>query len=425
MESFDVVVIGGGTAGPVAAIQAGRAGAETLLVEKEGILGGTMITAAVNAPASFCSYNTQIIGGIGWELVRDTLRETGEDPAHALKADRKGGIRHVTIDRAIYAALADRAVLEAPATLLLHAMPASAQPLADGWSLTLATKTGLREIHARTLVDCTGDANVVTLAGLKVRRPETRQPGTLVVRLEGYDADALDVSAIQQAFDAEVSAGRLCKSDTGWYGGSVGPVLHGHGGNCIHVAGIDGSTSESKTHAEVEARRVLLRLLRFFRTQPGLEGMRATFLATECGIRETVTIHGRAFITEEDYVSGRLWDDAICYSHYSIDIHETDGLTYRTVAPGAVPTIPLGAMLPEGAERLIVAGRCISGDHEANSAYRVASTCMAAGQAAGAAAALAARTGRDIANVPLDDLRNLLAEHGAIVPHLHPLTSAG
>jgi NADPH-dependent 2,4-dienoyl-CoA reductase/sulfur reductase-like enzyme len=421
MKIYDVAIIGGGTAGVVAATQAARAGAAALLVEKEGVLGGTMVTAAVNAPASFVAWDRQVIAGIGWELVRRTLEETGHSVAEALVCKSSTGIRHVTIDRAVFAALADEAVLTAGATLLLHTMLASARLDGDAWRLELCTKTGLQPAAARVLIDCTGDANAVTLAGLEVDRSPALQPGTLVMRLGGYDPAKLDCAAIQAAFDAEVAHGRLKRSDTGWHNGRVEPLLRGRGGNCVHVHGIDGSTSEGKTAAEVEARRVMLRLMRFFRAQPGLGDFHVTFFAAECGIRETVAIRGRATITAADYESGRAWDDAVCYSHYAIDMHEEHGLTYRALKPGTHPTIPLGAMVPAGSRQLLAAGRCISGDRLAHSAYRVQATCMATGQAAGAAAALACRLGCDVADVPLGDLRSLLAQQGAIVPGVHPM----
>ena len=415
-DNYDVCVVGGGTAGVMAAIQAGRAGAQTLLVEKEGVLGGTMITAAINAPASFHSWDRQVIAGIGWELVCRTLEETGQPAPDPAKASPQAGSYHIPIDRAVFAALADQAVLDAGVELLLHTMPAAAAFEDDAWSLSLCTKTGLRAVRARVLVDCTGDANAVTLAGFEVERSDELQPATLVVRTGGYDADALDYDAIQAAFEQAVAAGEMKLSDPGWSGGRIEFFLRSYGGNRIHVPGVDGRTSEGKTRAEIEGRRAMLRLLRFCRRQGGLENFRIEFFATECGIRETATIRGKKTITAADYESGRVWEDAVCYGHYSIDVHRETDIFHRHLKRGCEPTIPLGAMLPAGSRNLVVAGRCMAGDREANSSYRVEATCMAAGQAAGAVAALAAQNGLDPADVPVRELRDLLARHGAIVP---------
>jgi hypothetical protein len=149
-----------------------------------------------------------------------------------------------------------------------------------------------------------------------------------------------------------------------------------------------------------------------------LEGLRIDSVACECGIRESITITGKAKVTMEDYWSGRLWSDALCYSFYPIDVHDAEGhgIDIRPLPEGVVPTIPRGAMLPAGSRNLIVAGRCISCDKEAQSALRVEASCMAMGQAAGAMAALSAELAADPEELPISDIRAILREHGAIVP---------
>jgi phytoene dehydrogenase-like protein len=135
---YDVIVVGGGTAGIVAAIQAGRAGARTLLVEKNAMLGGTMTVGGINAPAHFFVWGRQIIGGIGWELVRRTLEETGQPvPAPEYSAGTKPP-RHLSMDIAVFAALCDRAVLDAGVDLLFHAMGQAAGAMA-----ALSARTGV------------------------------------------------------------------------------------------------------------------------------------------------------------------------------------------------------------------------------------------------------------------------------------------
>jgi hypothetical protein len=414
--AYDVAVAGGGTAGVVAAIQAGRAGARVLLVEKTGKLGGTITNGGVNAVSCFNAYERQVIAGIGWELVCRTLTEAGEPLPDFSQHSPKTGCLLCPVNPTLFAAIADDAVLAAGVEPLFHAMPAAARPNGSGWTLTLCTKTGLRDVAARTVVDCTGDANVVSLAGLPVERNEELQPATLVFRLDGYDPATLDFPTIQAAFTRAVASGEVKATDAGWVHGDIRLLLRGRGGNCVHVVNVDGRTSEGRTEAELEGRRVLLRLFRFLRRQPGLQGLRLPHGSAEVGIRETVTIKGRRKILVDDYESGRQWDDAIAYSFYPVDIHTADGLVYRPLPRGVVPTIPFGALIPESGRNLLAAGRCIAGDKGANSAYRVQSTCMAVGQAAGAAAALAVRLGVDAADVPLAELRDLLRSHGAIVP---------
>ena len=415
--SYDVVVVGGGTAGVVAAIQAGRAGAHTLLVEKQGILGGTLVTGGIPFPASFHAYETQVIAGIGWDLCSRAREEVGESmPRPVSPALRSAGQMHIAVNPFVFAALADEMLLDAGVEVLLHVMPAAVRATDGGWDLSLCTKTSLRDVHAGVVVDCTGDANVVELAGFPLKRNPELQAATLVVNVGGYDAATHDYDAIQTAFEAEVAAGRMRHTDPGWQRGRFDFFLKEYGGNRIHLPDVDARTSEGKTRAETEGRKAMLRILRFCRRQPGLEHFTITYCAPECGIRETVTIHGKKTITIADYEGGRLWEDAVCYAFYPVDLHLADRTRFRAIARGVYPTIPLGAMLPEGSRRLVVAGRCVAGDWESNSSYRVEASCMGMGQAAGAAAALAARRARDVAEVPMDDLRDLLRRHGAIVP---------
>ena len=142
---YSVIVLGGGTAGTVAAIQAGRAGARTLLVEKNGMLGGTMTVAGVNFPALFFAWGKQIIAGIGWDLVRQTLAETGEPLPDMADPSAPTWRRHIPINVAIFAALADQAVLDAGVELLLHAMPARVRREGGSWQVEICTKSGLRD----------------------------------------------------------------------------------------------------------------------------------------------------------------------------------------------------------------------------------------------------------------------------------------
>lgn len=417
-KSFDIVVIGAGTAGTIAAIQAGRLGLRTLLVEKNGMPGGTTTVAAVNFPGLFHAWGRQIIAGIGWELVSGAVALTGARLPDFTQIPERHWQQQVRVNRALYAALACEAIEGAGVEALFHAMPASAEENDSGVQVTLCTKTGLQTITARALIDASGDATAAAMAGYPLVAHETRQPGTLMLTLSGYNAAALNASALQNAFREALDRGELTPQDGVFVRNNIVGFLRAQGDNCTHIPGIDGRASAGRSAAEINSRISLLRVFRFLRRQPGLENFEVTFMAPECGVRETVTIQGEATVTHADYVSGRLWDDAVCYSFYPIDLHHAagGGIDTRPLQPGAFPTVPRGALIPRGSRRLLVAGRCLSSDREANSALRVQATCMACGQAAAAVAAHAIWEDTTVMGAAMDGILGTLREHNAIIP---------
>ena len=304
--SYDVAVVGGGPAGSVAAIQAAQLGARTLLVEKNGMLGGTTTSAGINVPGLFHAWGKQVIAGIGWQLVNRAVQLAGDHLPDFARYDRPANMLQVRVNAAIYAALLDDAVLGAGATLALHTMLAAVDRPESEWRLTLCGKEGLREERARVLVDCTGDANAVALAGYERERNEVLQPGTLNVRLSGYDPAALDYILLDRAYEDAVAAGSLLPTDLAEHADRVRTFLRQRGENSMHVTGIDGSTSAGRTAAEVAARRVLMRIYCFLRSQPGLKNLTIDFTAAECGIRESCTIRGKKRITGCDYAERAL-----------------------------------------------------------------------------------------------------------------------
>ncbi|HER19560.1 MAG TPA: FAD-dependent oxidoreductase, partial [Chromatiales bacterium] len=327
--AYDVIVVGGGVAGVSAAIQAGRAGARTMLVERTGQPGGTATTGGVSFPGLFHAWGRQVIGGIGWELVTRCVAESGDTLPDFADYRRPHWHHQILINPFIYAALCDEALLEAGVDVLFHTMIAEIRPTSTdaGWRVTICTKRGLSSHIARVVIDATGDANLAAMASLPVRVHAETQPATLCCLAGGYDPGELDVDAINRAFEAEVRAGRLTYEDASWdtSGPDVGNWLRKRGANASHVRGINAYDSEGRTRLELEARRSLLRLFRFLRRQPGLENIVIQQAAPECGVRETTTVVGKRTVTVEDYQSGRIWDDAVCYSFYPIDLHTASG----------------------------------------------------------------------------------------------------
>ena len=138
-------------------------------------------------------------------------------------------------------------------------------------------------------------------------------------------------------------------------------------------------------------------------------------LQPETSFRESYRILGETVITVNDYTSGKQFEDAICNAFYPVDLHTKTGVRPKKLKPGIIPTVPLSALVPKDSSNVLVAGRCVSSDRLANSGLRVQASCMAMGQAAGAAAALAVQKQLTPGALPLDELKALLKEHGAIL----------
>ena len=417
VEETDVLVVGGGTAGAVAAIQAARAGAKTTLVEMSGQLGGTMTNGGVSFPGYFHAWGELQVAGIGWELVKETKALSGEPmpPVRNQEARRPGN--YIPINMGIYAALAEEKAVQAGVLLHYHEVATGVERMDNRWRVHCVGRNTQRVIQARELIDCSGDADLVGMLGLKREMAETRQPGTLEFVLGGYELDAFDSRQVDAAFAAAVKEGRLLPGDyAGMDAKTFMLFLHAHGRNQQHVPGADSATSTSQSVANIAGRQSLLRLLRFIKTLPGGEGVTVEKMSSVTAIRETYRIVGETTVTYEDYMRGRLFPDAICYTAFFLDVHSDGGGTKEFLNPGTMPTIPLGALIPRGSRHILVAGRTVSSDRLAYAGMREQPYCMAMGQAAGAAAALAVRHGIASRDVDLIELKTLLKKHGAIVP---------
>ncbi len=415
-DTVDVVVIGGGTAGVIAALQAARAGVRTAIVEMAGQLGGTMTTGGVSAPAYFFSPERQIVAGIGWELVKAT-KALDHTPGPT-------SIRPIRIVRVTTSTSTQPSTPWSPRRPA--STPASNSTFTRFWSASSPRRKagastvgkGVRRwIEAHEVIDATGDADVVGLLrpAQRARRGATAgHPDVPPGRLRRRE---LDVEVVQEHFEAAMRDGRLQPGDF-WRAEDdlFITFVRGGGANQQHIFGADATTAVTQTQANIEGRRALLRLLRFVQSLPGCAGATVEQLFTQAAVRETYRIVGETTVTYKDYIAGRCFDDALCYSLYFIDVHTEHGVEHELVPPGRVPTVPLGALVPQGSRHLLVAGRAVASDRLANSALRVEASCMAMGQAAGAAAALGVRLRIPSRDVPIDAIRALLREHNAIVP---------
>lgn len=407
----DILVVGGGTAGTIAAIQAGRAGAQTILIESGSQLGGTTTTGGVAFPGIFHAWGKQIIGGIGWELVMDCVQLNGDKlPNFSLLPDRHWK-HQVTVNAALYTLLAEEKCLEAGVDIRYYETPHQIEFKEGKWWVETVGKGTKVQITCDQIIDCTGNALIASMAGFNVLREADTQPGSLVFRIGGYDYNALDLSKIPQQYHRVLRQNMLERKTRTNREHTFVPYSY------VYVPGADSTTSESHTIANQEGRSTLLNLIRELRSFPGCENVKLVKLKTETAVRETYRIEGLYQMTRLDYVEGRLFEDSVSYSFYPIDLHREGKSIYQEfLKPDIVASIPLRSLIPKKSKNFLVAGRCISSDRLANSALRVQASCMGMGQAAAAAAVLANKLSITPSEVPINDIKQLLKEHGAIVP---------
>jgi hypothetical protein len=413
---YDVLVIGGGTAGAIAAIQAARAGANTMLMEMTSQLGGTITNCGINHLSYFRVGSRQIVAGIGWEIVQECLKLANSKMPDWNQPPPHRPSHPVTVKPELYALLAEEKALASGVEIAYHEMPDKIEKHPEGWLVSSSGKMLKRQVLTKELVDCTGDASAVQLAGGTCRREKITQPGTLLFHLTGYDPANIDPDQIEAAYQQALADGELKKGDFYKSGSPFYQYLLGHGANQQHIFGADSADSAALSKANIAARQRLLKMIRFLRRQPGLQQCTIEDCPAMIGVRESCRIVGDTIITEEDYLKGKCYEDALAYTYYYVDIHHQEGITYKFLEPDIFPTIPLSALTPQGMDRVLAAGRIISSDPGAFSALRVTASCMAMGQMAGAAAALGAQLKMPSKLVPLAKIRALLLKHGAVVP---------
>lgn len=374
-NEVDILIVGGGTAGHVAAIQAGRLGAKTLVIERGAQLGGTTTTGGVAFPGLFDAWGKQVIAGIGWELVKESVELDGGTLPDFAKVPDRHWVNQVYTNQFLYALLAEEKCAEAGVEIAYYEFPQKVARSEGGWTVDCVGFGTRRRVRCRQIIDCTGGAEVVGMLGFARLREEERQPGSYLFMMG---------------------------------------KAHEPGRNQIHrlyVHGADSTNSRTATVANLTGRKSILEKLR-------QEGGRLMHLQPETGFRESYRIEGETLITVNDYRSGRMFEDAISYAFYPVDLHTRTGVKPQPLKPGTIPTIPLRALIPKGSENIMVAGRSVSSDRLANSGLRVQAPCMGMGQAAAVTAVLAARSGTTPLQVPLGEIHALLEEHGQIVPEV-------
>lgn len=382
MKKYNVIVCGAGSAGVCAAIAAARMGMKTALVEKYNAPGGILTVFGNNSIDQFnnpfISDKKMIIDGIGWEFVL-RLHKEGYAYIPDMNAERKNHAQFgVKVNPVAAAAVMDDMLVESSVSLYYGQCVVDAKTNGDKIeSIIISTKSGPKQLSADIFIDCTGDGDLAAFAGAEFVAGDGNgvfQPGTL---------------RFYPAVDTRDN------------------ILN-CGDNKNHVK-LNITDSDSITKSEIESRKMIFEQMK--------NGDKIMAVAPAVAPREGRRIAGLSEMNVDDYCSGKIFVDSVCYSFWFVDIHKDNEPAYiKYITHDKTPTVRLSSMISKDFSNLMMAGRCISTDRETNSAIRVKASCMAMGQAAATAAAIAIEDGMDVKNISLKKLKKVLDEKGAIIP---------
>ncbi len=414
---FGIIVVGGGFAGAAAAISAAREGSDVLLIEKYNCLGGAAVFNLINP---FMPFSTKMPDGSRLSLSDGLFTEILD------KLEKVGGLRARTIDPVFEVEylkqVLNNMAREAGVNLLFGVQLTDAE-VSDGVikGVTVSGVSGKHTFTADTFIDATGDANLSFIAGAEYRLGRDGdslcQPMTLCFRLADVDPEKFieqkkDITPLYKKLKAD---GKISnpREDVLIFRTITDSIIHF---NTTRVIKHDPTDVFDVTEAELIARDQVFEMLDFLKSNfSAFENAKLIQTGIQIGARESRMIIGEHILTKDEIMASTKFEDGIAACNYDIDIHSPDGAgtSHWYFPDGKYYTIPYRSLIPNGFKNLLVAGRCISSDHDAQASYRIMPTCTSIGEAAGIAASMA-KDG-NVTSIDVGALRRRLREKGAVV----------
>lgn len=417
---YDVIVVGGGTAGIVAAVASARQGAKTLVIESTGAFGGMGTNGMI---PTFCpySYKTEpLIKGIGYEILERLHGKNISGDSNESK-----NFFWVAIDAEKLKLVYDEMITESGCDYLFFTHFSDVIMKDNNiLEIIVENKSGRKTLSADVFIDCTGDADVAFRAGVPLAKGDANgklQAATLCFAIGNIDSERYwdfyqrigGQNGLRKLIKEAECNGNLPVPESFEYILSADSFRKEDGImalNLGHLYGIDGVNTAQVSNAMVAGRKFAHLLVDFARKNiPGMERAVITASANLLGIRETRRITGNFVMSQEAFYDGRHFDDDIASYDYPIDVHESkksasneDENVFEKIAERSKNVsygIPFRIMMPKGVGNLLVAGRAVSADRAMLGSLRVMPACFAMGQAAGIAAATVS-----IQNIPLCEL---------------------
>ncbi len=419
----EVVVVGGGPTGVAAARTASEQGAQVMLLERYGFLGGSLTASLVGTLGGLYLKKGEsidyLVGGIAQECA-ETLKSRG------LALGPVPWEQTAVLPHAPYGLknLFDEWVEKAEnLKLLLHTQLCGCT--VEGGKISdilLVNKAGTEKLSGKVFIDTSGDGDLAYQAGAKMEGSPVQFPSMnfYMGNVNVAEAFAAGFSTLQRLIQDAIDSGDY---DLPRCGGAfiptmqTGQVVVAMGRIAIDSRPVNCAAPEELTYAEREGRRQAFLLAEFLKAKmPGFSKAFIVDMPTQVGVRSTRRVVGKYVLSRDDVLNGAHFDDAICRCAWPIELHaEGKSTVLEFLEPGEYYEIPYRCLLPNEVGNLIVAGRCLSASYEAQASARVSGTSMAMGEAAGIAAVLALKKDGNVTEVNTSELQSILRQRGAII----------
>lgn len=421
--SVDVLVLGGGPAGFSAAVNAGREGANVMLIEHSGDVGGVATTGLMS------HWTGRTSGGFYEEILNRSSDMNNSQDNNSIH----GRDRQIINPERLKTVMLDM-LTEAKVKLRLYTF--ACDVIMEGNAIKgviTESKSGREAVMAKLVIDATGDGDIAYKAGvpfIKGRESDGKmQPMTIMFKVAGVDYDRAvfpggfeDNIPIPKG-DIQTLGKNHLKAPAGHvllYKSSLPGIVTCNMTNCIDV---DGTSADDLTKATVICRHQIDEIVKFLREYvPGFENCYAISSSSAIGVRETRHFKGERTITEQDILDARVFDDwAVTRANFNFDVHNISGSgldetgVQKKFTQKNGYTIPYGCFVPLSVDSLLLAGRNISGTHMAHSNFRVMPICANMGQSAGIAASICVKQNVQPRKLDVKTLQKRLGELGVSV----------
>lgn len=452
-ENYDVVVIGGGSAGIASAIASAKNGAKTLLIESGQMLGSDLL-AGLPIDGCLSSRGEWIVKGIAQELFDECEKMGGYIGSYS---DRRA-LWMVSVDPEIMKIAIIKLLDKYGVKTLLYTFAEDTVTENGKVKAVMATnKAGKIMICAKCFIDCTGDGDIAVSAGADYEIGDENgelQPISMVFRMSGVDVKELLQFVVDHPENVGLAENPIinktkeeCAKELYEMGlpkvffVGDGPLLtkginekkiypcsmlavipvslerNEVSINSTRMSGINAVYPEQLSDSMSELIRQVEICSSFLKNNvPGFENAVFSGIAPKIGVRETRRIMGEYVLQTEDILGAVKREDGIGKGGHELDIHGSEKNHDRAqIKDAGSYDIPYGCLIPKKTDNLLIAGRCISSTRAAHSSARVMGTCMATGHAAGAAAAICAKEDISVRDVDVQKLRQVLRGQGAIL----------